>query len=317
MEAGAAFCDADFATMSPIALVAAFNSFNERTPKELVRRAAEILTRRLINEKITLIDAMKFKLLDKMVALTPHLVVRPLKEVATEMQQYRVLSSRARASKVYSLEEMFQQRDAGDVPELNLVIKGDVDGSGEDDVIIDFGGASRIDKTITMESGAVWVPTTDFNAFLKFLLNEVTETSNMTLENVLPALREKLKGLSNSLDSGYINNLDKTVESIREIREERRREGVDIKMDKETIEVVINYGGQNTSFYPFAAGTVASLKDLIYDRFGVPEQSQRLLYENDEEMLNEEPLQKYNLTRSDTIYLYWETTSAQFAVTYV
>jgi translation initiation factor IF-2 len=51
------------------------------------------------------------------------------KEVASEMQQYRVTSGRAQASKVYSLEEMFRQRDAGDVPELHLIIKGDVDGS--------------------------------------------------------------------------------------------------------------------------------------------------------------------------------------------
>ena len=51
------------------------------------------------------------------------------KEVATETKLERVESGRLQSQKVRSLEEMFQKRDAQEVPELNLIIKADVDGS--------------------------------------------------------------------------------------------------------------------------------------------------------------------------------------------
>lgn len=53
------------------------------------------------------------------------------KEVATETRQRRIESGRAQSSKGATLEEMFLLRDAGEIPELNLIIKGDVDGSVE------------------------------------------------------------------------------------------------------------------------------------------------------------------------------------------
>lgn len=51
------------------------------------------------------------------------------KDIATETKHKRAQSSRVQSRKVKSLQEMLQQRDEQDVPELNVVIKGDVDGS--------------------------------------------------------------------------------------------------------------------------------------------------------------------------------------------
>lgn len=51
------------------------------------------------------------------------------KEVAAETKLERVESGRLQSQKMRSLEEMFQRRDAQEVPELNLIIKADVDGS--------------------------------------------------------------------------------------------------------------------------------------------------------------------------------------------
>jgi translation initiation factor IF-2 len=51
------------------------------------------------------------------------------KDIATETKQTRIESSRVHSRKVRTLEEMFLRRDAQEVPELNVVIKADVDGS--------------------------------------------------------------------------------------------------------------------------------------------------------------------------------------------
>jgi len=51
------------------------------------------------------------------------------KEIATETKQARMEAARLQSRKVKSLEEMFKRRDAEDVPELNVIIKADVDGS--------------------------------------------------------------------------------------------------------------------------------------------------------------------------------------------
>ena len=51
------------------------------------------------------------------------------KEIATETKQSRVEKARVQSRKVRTLEEMVLKRDAEEVPELNLIIKGDVDGS--------------------------------------------------------------------------------------------------------------------------------------------------------------------------------------------
>ncbi len=52
------------------------------------------------------------------------------KEIATETKQTRLEKARIQSRKVRTLEEMvLQKRDAEDVPELNLIIKADVDGS--------------------------------------------------------------------------------------------------------------------------------------------------------------------------------------------
>lgn len=51
------------------------------------------------------------------------------KEIAEETKNRRVTSSRQQSRKVRSLQEMLQQRDSDEVPELNVVIKADVDGS--------------------------------------------------------------------------------------------------------------------------------------------------------------------------------------------
>jgi translation initiation factor IF-2 len=53
------------------------------------------------------------------------------KTIATEVKQSRLQSSRQSSRKVTTLEAMFQQRDEEEVPELNLVVKADVDGSVE------------------------------------------------------------------------------------------------------------------------------------------------------------------------------------------
>ena len=51
------------------------------------------------------------------------------KDIATEMKQTRVESARIQSPKVRTLEQMLLKRDAGEVRELNVVIKADVDGS--------------------------------------------------------------------------------------------------------------------------------------------------------------------------------------------
>ncbi|HNQ23484.1 MAG TPA: translation initiation factor IF-2 [Phycisphaerae bacterium] len=51
------------------------------------------------------------------------------KDVATEIQHERVVSARLQTQKVRTLEEMFRRRDVQETPELNLIIKADVDGS--------------------------------------------------------------------------------------------------------------------------------------------------------------------------------------------
>jgi len=51
------------------------------------------------------------------------------KDVATEMKNRRTVESRLQGTKVKTLEEMFLQRDAAQIPELNLVVKADFDGS--------------------------------------------------------------------------------------------------------------------------------------------------------------------------------------------
>jgi translation initiation factor IF-2 len=53
------------------------------------------------------------------------------KTIATEIKQSRLRSSRQSSRKVTTLEAMFQQRDEEEVPELNLIVKADVDGSVE------------------------------------------------------------------------------------------------------------------------------------------------------------------------------------------
>ncbi|MGB2984463.1 MAG: translation initiation factor IF-2, partial [Phycisphaerae bacterium] len=51
------------------------------------------------------------------------------KDIATETKQTRIESSRVQSRKVKTLEEMFLQRDSDEVPELNVIVKADVDGS--------------------------------------------------------------------------------------------------------------------------------------------------------------------------------------------
>lgn len=51
------------------------------------------------------------------------------KEVAEEIRHDRVEENRQQTRKVLTLEEMFQQRDTDEIPELNVIVKGDVDGS--------------------------------------------------------------------------------------------------------------------------------------------------------------------------------------------
>jgi translation initiation factor IF-2 len=51
------------------------------------------------------------------------------KGVSAEVKQTRLESSRLQSRKVTSLEEMLQRRETGDIPELNVIVKGDVDGS--------------------------------------------------------------------------------------------------------------------------------------------------------------------------------------------
>jgi len=55
--------------------------------------------------------------------------MRQAKEIATETKQTRLEAARLQSRKVKSLEEMFKRKDADEVPELNVVIKADVDGS--------------------------------------------------------------------------------------------------------------------------------------------------------------------------------------------
>jgi translation initiation factor IF-2 len=51
------------------------------------------------------------------------------KSIATEIKQARVESGRLASRKVTTLEAMFKQRDADEIPELNVILKGDGDGS--------------------------------------------------------------------------------------------------------------------------------------------------------------------------------------------
>lgn len=51
------------------------------------------------------------------------------KDIASETKQLRVETARAQTRKAKTLEEMFQRRDTNEVPELNIVLKADVDGS--------------------------------------------------------------------------------------------------------------------------------------------------------------------------------------------
>jgi translation initiation factor IF-2 len=51
------------------------------------------------------------------------------KDIASEVKHNRQESGRVQSTKVTTLEELFQQRDSGEVPELNVIIKADVDGS--------------------------------------------------------------------------------------------------------------------------------------------------------------------------------------------
>jgi translation initiation factor IF-2 len=51
------------------------------------------------------------------------------KAIAAEMRHYRVGEARVQTKRLRSLEEVFQKRDEGAVPELNIIIKADVDGS--------------------------------------------------------------------------------------------------------------------------------------------------------------------------------------------
>jgi translation initiation factor IF-2 len=55
--------------------------------------------------------------------------VQRAKEIASEVKQQRIESARIQSRKAKSLEDMFKQRDTDEVPELNVVIKADVDGS--------------------------------------------------------------------------------------------------------------------------------------------------------------------------------------------
>ena len=51
------------------------------------------------------------------------------KSIAAETKQARVTDGRVQSTKATSLEDIFKQRDAGEIPELNIIIKADVDGS--------------------------------------------------------------------------------------------------------------------------------------------------------------------------------------------
>ncbi len=51
------------------------------------------------------------------------------KEVAEETKHDRIEEGRLQSRKVKTLEEMFQQRDSDEVPELHVIVKADVDGS--------------------------------------------------------------------------------------------------------------------------------------------------------------------------------------------
>jgi translation initiation factor IF-2 len=51
------------------------------------------------------------------------------KEIASQAKRLRTETGRLQSRKVKTLEEMFLQRDADEVPELNVILKADVDGS--------------------------------------------------------------------------------------------------------------------------------------------------------------------------------------------
>jgi translation initiation factor IF-2 len=51
------------------------------------------------------------------------------KQIATEVAHRRLEEARSESRKVRSLEELFKRRDVEEAPELNVILKGDVDGS--------------------------------------------------------------------------------------------------------------------------------------------------------------------------------------------
>jgi len=63
---------------------------------------------------------------DKLFAVA---VLTRAKQIASETKKYRLDQSRVQSRKVMSLEHMFQQRTSDEVPELNVILKADVDGS--------------------------------------------------------------------------------------------------------------------------------------------------------------------------------------------
>ncbi|MFQ5413563.1 MAG: translation initiation factor IF-2 [Phycisphaerae bacterium] len=50
-------------------------------------------------------------------------------DIASEVKQKRIAQSRQASRKVRTLEDIFKQRDADELPELNVIVKADVDGS--------------------------------------------------------------------------------------------------------------------------------------------------------------------------------------------
>lgn len=51
------------------------------------------------------------------------------KQISQEVTQRRLVESRTETRKARSLEDLFKQRDEGEIPDLNVIVKADVDGS--------------------------------------------------------------------------------------------------------------------------------------------------------------------------------------------
>ncbi len=51
------------------------------------------------------------------------------KQIGQEVSQHRLAESRTETRKARSLEDLFKQRDEGEIPDLNVIVKADVDGS--------------------------------------------------------------------------------------------------------------------------------------------------------------------------------------------